>query len=82
MSDRSQIEEFFLLYAPVQYTHSSTSHPLGVVERSPCHKARHKEEAAAELDDDDCAGSFTGFIEGSGRICGLKGKNKGEKYVG
>ena len=33
-------------------------------------------EEAAELDSDDCAGGFTGFVEGSGRICGLKGKNK------
>ena len=35
-----------------------------------------KEEAVAELDGDDCAGGFTGFVEGSGRIYGLKGKNK------
>ena len=35
-----------------------------------------KEEAVAELDGDDCAGDFTGFVEGSGRIYGLKGKNK------
>ena len=75
MSDRSQIEESFLLCTPVQYTHTSTSYPLGEVERSPRHKARHKEEKAVKLDDDDCVGSFTGFIEGYGRICGLKGKN-------
>ena len=48
-----------------------------------------KEEAATELDGDDCAGGFTGFVEGfflfffwrrfikgSGRLCGIKGKNK------
>ena len=35
-----------------------------------------KEEAAVELDGDDCANGFTGFVEGSGRIYGLKGKNK------
>nr|XP_023918135.1 probable E3 ubiquitin-protein ligase RNF217 [Quercus suber] len=35
-----------------------------------------KEEAAVKLDGDDCTGSFTGFVEGSGRICGLKGKNR------
>ncbi|KAF3966473.1 hypothetical protein CMV_009425, partial [Castanea mollissima] len=35
-----------------------------------------KEEVAVELDDDDCADDFTGFVEGSGRIDGLKGENK------
>ena len=35
-----------------------------------------KEEATDELDGDDYAGDFTGFVEGFGRICGLKGKNK------
>ena len=38
-----------------------------------------EEEAAVELDNDDCSfkwRSFTGFVEGFGRICGLKGKNK------
>ena len=35
-----------------------------------------KEEAVAKLDGDDCADGFTGFVEGFGRICGLKGKNK------
>ena len=35
-----------------------------------------KEEATDELDGDDYAGGFTGFVEGFGRICGLKGKNK------
>ena len=39
-----------------------------------------KEEAVAtELDRDDCGfkrRSFTRFVEGFGRICGLKGKNK------
>ena len=38
-----------------------------------------EEEAAVELDNDDCSfkrRSFTRFVEGFGRICGLKGKNK------
>ena len=38
-----------------------------------------EEEAAVELADDDCGfkqRSFTRFVEGFGRICGLKGKNK------
>ena len=35
-----------------------------------------KEEATDELDGDDYAGGFIGFVEGFGRICGLKGKNK------
>ena len=35
-----------------------------------------KEEATDELDGDDYAGSFTGFVERFGKICGLKGKNK------
>ena len=38
-----------------------------------------EEEAALELDNDDCSfkrRSFTRFVEGFGRICGLKGKNK------
>ena len=46
-----------------------------MTKRSPHHRAQHKEEVAAELDSDDCAGSFIGFVESSGRICGLKGKN-------
>ena len=42
-------------------------------------KEEEEEAAAVELADDDCGfkqRSFTGFVEGFGRICGLKGKNK------
>ena len=54
-------------------------HPLGAAERSPCHRAQHKEEeAAAKIDSDDCVGGFTGFVEGSGENMWAEG----EKYVG